>query len=224
MDKPFKPHMIARSRPLAYMMMEVMKYIDNLIAWGDQLFRQDTIESIDKAAQLYLFASHILGSRPQIVPSRKKKDPKTYADLKEKLDAFSNVDIKLKIIFQCSSDNLSAQKQTSKGNILGIGKALYFCVPNNDQLLRYWDTVEDRLFKIRRCMNIEGVERTLALFEPPIDPGIIARKTSPTDTQTSKVEKKSESVKTIKPAKKAKKTKKVKKSKKTKKTKQESQQ
>jgi uncharacterized protein YxeA len=46
-----------------------------------------------------------------------------------------------------------------------------------------------------------------------------AQETSPTDTGTSKVEKKSASVKTKKPAKKAKKTKKVKKSKKTKKTK-----
>jgi uncharacterized protein YxeA len=50
-----------------------------------------------------------------------------------------------------------------------------------------------------------------------------AQETSPTDTGTSKVQKKSGSVKTKKP-KKAKKTKKVKKSKKTKKANQESQQ
>ena len=29
-----------------------------------------------------------------------------------------------------------------------------------------WDTVADRLFKIRNCMNIEGVVRSLALFQP----------------------------------------------------------
>ena len=40
---------------------------------------------------------------------------------------------------------------------------------------RYWDTVADRLYKIRHCMNIEGVVRQLDLFEPPIDPGALVK-------------------------------------------------
>jgi hypothetical protein len=36
-------------------------------------------------------------------------------------------------------------------------------------LLSLYDQVEDRLFKIRNCMNISGVRRQLALFAPPID-------------------------------------------------------
>jgi hypothetical protein len=52
---------------------------------------------------------------------------------------------------------------------------LFFCVPNNDKMLGYWDTVADRLFKIRNCQNIEGVTRSLALFEPPIDPALLVR-------------------------------------------------
>ena len=39
----------------------------------------------------------------------------------------------------------------------------------------YWDTVADRLFKIRHCMNIAGVVRPLALFDPPIDPGMLVK-------------------------------------------------
>lgn len=63
----------------------------------------------------------------------------------------------------------------SKGDppILEPGTGLYFCAPPNDKLLGYWDRVEDRLSKIRNCRNIEGMERHLALFEPPIDPGIL---------------------------------------------------
>ena len=53
--------------------------------------------------------------------------------------------------------------------------AFYFCVPPNDKLLSCWDTVEDRLFKIRHCMNIEGVVRELPLFEPPIDPALLVK-------------------------------------------------
>ena len=44
-DAPFRPHVIARYRQQAYMYKTVMAYLDNLIAWGDSLFRQDTGEA-----------------------------------------------------------------------------------------------------------------------------------------------------------------------------------
>ena len=46
----------------------------------------------------------------------------------------------------------------------------YFCIPENNELTAYWDLVDDRLFKIRHCMNLAGQVRTLALFAPPINP------------------------------------------------------
>lgn len=55
---------------------------------------------------------------------------------------------------------------------------LVFCVPENSDLMAYWDRVEDRLFKIRNCMNIEGVVRSLSLFAPPIDPNMLVRATA----------------------------------------------
>jgi hypothetical protein len=42
-----------------------MKYIDNLIAWGDNLFQRDTIESINEATLLYILAANILGKKPR---------------------------------------------------------------------------------------------------------------------------------------------------------------
>jgi hypothetical protein len=56
-----------------------------------------------------------------------------------------------------------------------IGHALYFCTPQNDQMLQYWDTVADRLFKIHNSVNIEGVFQRVPLFEPPIDPALLVR-------------------------------------------------
>ncbi len=53
------------------------------------------------------------------------------------------------------------------------GDHLVFCVPHNENMLAYWDRVEDRLFKLRHCMNIDGVKRSLALFQPPIDPALL---------------------------------------------------
>jgi hypothetical protein len=53
--------------------------------------------------------------------------------------------------------------------------ALAFCIAPNDKLLSLYDQVEDRLFKIRNCMNIRGVRRQLALFAPPIDVTALVR-------------------------------------------------
>jgi hypothetical protein len=173
-NNPFRPHLVAGNRPTAYMRYVVLKYVENLIAWGDQLFRKDTMESINEALQIYVIANHILGPRPQFVPKRGEIKAETYTSLKPKLDDFSNALVQMENIFPYSSEIPLAAGDYG-GNMLGFATAFYFCIPSNDKLLGYWDTVADRLFKIRHCMNIEGVERRLALFEPPIDPGMLIK-------------------------------------------------
>jgi hypothetical protein len=89
-NDPFNPHGIARQRIQAYMRNVVGKYIENLINWGDSLFRQDTMESINEATQLYILAANILGPRPIKIPKRKEGDNiANYKQLKEGgIDAF----------------------------------------------------------------------------------------------------------------------------------------
>src|SRR5574344_389857 len=53
--------------------------------------------------------------------------------------------------------------------------SFYFNIPRNDNLLSYLTKVAARLYKIRNSLNIEGVKRTLALFSPPIDPGMLVK-------------------------------------------------
>ncbi len=173
-DHPFQPHLIARSRLSAYQKNIFMKHLDNLIAWGDHLYRQGTIEAINEATQYYVLAADLLGPRPQRLPARGKVAPETYTDLKGKLDAFSNALVLLENEFPFSG-SVSSDPKSESGGLLGVGPTLYFCVPQNDKLLGYWDTVADRLFKIRHCMNIEGVVRQLPLFEPPIDPALLVQ-------------------------------------------------
>ncbi|HEY3437352.1 MAG TPA: hypothetical protein VGK35_06665 [Actinotalea sp.] len=177
-DKPFQPHVVARGRYLAYQLNTVMKYLDNLIAWGDNLFRQDTVETLNEATQVYVLAANLLGPKPQKVPPLHKPEPRTYAQLKAAgIDKFGNalVDLENQFPFNSSSATGGDATASGAGAVYGIGRTLYFCIPQNDQLLAYWDTVADRLFKIRHCMNIEGVVRQLALFDPPIDPGALVR-------------------------------------------------
>lgn len=178
-DKPFQPHVVARGRYLAYQYNVVMKYLDNLIVWGDHLFRQDTIETLNEATQIYVMAANLLGPKPQRVPQLHKPVSKTYAQLKTAgIDKFGNALIELENQFPFNSSNSAsgdANASGANGAVFGIGRTLYFCIPQNDKLLAYWDVVADRLFKIRHCMNIEGVVRQLALFDPPIDPGALVR-------------------------------------------------
>ena len=223
---PFNPHLIARMRNEAYMKTVVMAYLDNLIAWGDNLFRQDTRESINEATQLYILAGEILGERPQEIAAHDGTrrtvngvEVSTFNQLRNHLDDFSNALIDLETILYPSSDNngpqgmngilnsvftanpavgsgddgLAADVQLvapssdvpDNGFVVDLplaapvpavlGPTLFFCIPKNDKLLGYWDTVVDRLFKIRHCQNIAGVSRQLALFAPPIDPALLVK-------------------------------------------------
>ncbi|MEY2512821.1 MAG: hypothetical protein QOJ89_179 [bacterium] len=178
-DKPFQPHVIARGRYLAYQMNVVMKYLDNLIAWGDFLFRQDTMETLNEATQVYVLAANVLGPKPQQVPPRTKRTPRSYRQLKDAgIDAFGNaiVDLENALPFNAyASGGGDGSGDGGAQSVFGITRSLYFAIPANDVLLSYWDEVADRLFKLRHCMNIEGVVRQLALFDPPIDPGALVR-------------------------------------------------
>ncbi|MDP1822774.1 MAG: hypothetical protein Q8L48_06020 [Archangium sp.] len=183
-DSPFRPHVIARFRPSAYMFKTVMAYLDNLIAWGDSLFQQDTRETLNEATQLYVLAANILGPRPQRVPKKGTIKAQTYDTLKKAksgLNAFGNalVDIESELPFDFAPPAATTTKPPDGSKSLrSLGQTLYFCIPQNPKLLDYWDTVADRLFKIRNSLNIRGIFRQLPLFEPPIDPSLLAKATA----------------------------------------------
>jgi hypothetical protein len=170
---PFKPHSVAAWRPRAYQIAVVMKYLDNLIAWGDQLFRRDTIESINEATQLYILAAELLGRRPQKAPPRAMPQKQTFNSLAQSSDGLDDFGNALVAIEEFIAPSVApANGGSAPVSPLAM---LYFCAPYNEKLLGYWDLVEDRLFKIRNCMNIEGVTRQLPLFDPPIDPAILVK-------------------------------------------------
>jgi hypothetical protein len=176
---PFRPHLIARQRIRAYQLTVVFKYVANLIAWGDREFRRDTIEAINEATQLYVLAAKILGRRPESSPRRTAR-ARSYRDIQSKLDDFSNAWLPLEAVVATQGAAYSAavkyvQTFVPDGELLYSLGSLYFCIPRNQKLDEYWDTVEQRLFDIRHCRNIDGVERKLPLFEPPIDPALLVR-------------------------------------------------
>lgn len=304
---PFNPHAIARLRITAYQKAIVMRYVDNLLDWGDHLFTQFTMESVNEAVMLYLTAQNILGARPaELGPCGEAGEtPRTYeriaaqlvgdgdlllelenfilhprlADrapsassasaatsggathagtvgalsgalhrpalfhaiagsplhgLHGPLDAVLSEDPDVDYGAPTSDASFSAEwnragldawspalaKSTSySGDIAGgrpssrvrdartsefaaapastavvrghttadggraanatsyadflLDSVPAFCVPPNTELHAYWDRLDDRLFKIRHCMDITGQLRELALTEAPIDPRLL---------------------------------------------------
>ncbi len=165
---PFDPHAIARLRIGAYEKAAVMQYIDNLLDWGDQLFRQYSWESITTATMYYVYAWNILGPRPQSVGACKTEKPASYDDLSKRY----NNDIPE---FLIHLENALPPGMKELPRIPYNELDAYFCIPENEDFVAYWDRVEDRLFKIRHCLNIDGQKVPLPLFQPPIDPMALAR-------------------------------------------------
>ncbi|MBT9313998.1 Tc toxin subunit A-related protein [Leptothoe spongobia] len=167
-ENPFDPHAIASLRIGAYQKAVVMKYIDNLLDWGDALFTKDTWEDISQATTLYLLAYELLGAKPRNLGDPPEQKTKTFADLRDR-DLTTPTS---EFLLNLEDSRKEYQEFIKQFGTDGPFNALdtYFCISENQEFAQYWDRVEDRLFKIRHCQNIKGIERQLALFSPPIDP------------------------------------------------------
>jgi hypothetical protein len=240
-NDPFNPYAIARLRPTAFQKAIVMNYLSNLMDWGDSLFAEDTMESINEAEMLYVLARDILAARPaelgacdappdsdltyeRIGPAIEKGSEFLVTLENWSLVATSQIEFskaESALAQNGALESLSTEAaplasigvqepaalpqqpslqpypaiveaRTAWSDLVGgaasaprvkllpglalvIQTTLVFCVPPNDVLLAYWDRVEDRLFKIRNCMNLSGVRRQLALFAPPINPMDLVR-------------------------------------------------
>jgi hypothetical protein len=269
---PFNPWTIARRRISAFQKAIVMAVVGNLLDWGDSLFAQFTMESVNEAMMLYIMAQDILGPRPvelgdcgegiepanyeevgpliessseilieletwilgqryptiPIWPSSAKFVPPTKAiqhvaerfpltksikvepngapvradaavdllpvvPLPERTSLFTGLDwtatrttnwapalansvVKTKDAFGGRTSGTIANKDkfgrwAGRFGFYFVRQLIpVFCVPANTTLLDYWARVEDRLYKIRHCQDIDGNLRELALFAPPINP------------------------------------------------------
>ncbi len=178
-NHPFDPHAVASLRIAAYAKAAVMKFLDILIAWGDWYYSQYTAETVSQAEQLYVFANMVLGPKPELVraPQAGGAQSPTYASLKN-VDLFANTLVEVENVVIAPDPPETLYQGAGDGDTLpqfpGNGSTLLFCIPPNEQLLGYWGKVEQRLYNIRHCLNMQGVPQPLPLYAPPINPLAVA--------------------------------------------------
>jgi hypothetical protein len=167
MAHPFDPDKVASTRISAYGKAAVMRFLDNLIEWGDSLYAQYKAETVNQAEQLYILADMILGPAPQLVRAPTPQGPSpTFASL-QNLDLFSNILVNV--------ENIIVAPEPPQSIVQGTGTfpslpSLLFGIPPNDKLLSYWDKVALRLYNIRHCLNLQGVAQPLSPYGPPLNP------------------------------------------------------
>lgn len=215
---PGNPHAIARLRIGAYQKNVVMKYLDNLMDWGDYLFEQYTPESTSEARHLYDIVKTILGNKPEKTGQCKETPALAYKDIDvtknsefiynlfgpvnkgpqgkvaarpkatkkgqsivlsskqtRKSTPFEKVRSSKDPIKNSFVQDKKQGRPTKPQNYFDIDSDLIFCFPYNKDFIAYWDRVNDRIYKLNNCMDLNGVKKLMPAYAPEIDPALLAR-------------------------------------------------
>jgi hypothetical protein len=172
---PFNPFLVAYRRPQEFMMYIVNLYVRAHISQGDINFRMayngGGMDYLNLALEYYKIANLQLGERMQTIPNILKKKPQSYFSLKQKgLKPNANALVQFENIFPFCSQNTLNTGDTSPGSLLGGGLTFYFSVPPDKHANDLHDLIDDRLFKLRNCRDIDGIIRKIDLFGTPINP------------------------------------------------------
>ena len=147
-----------------------MEYVSNIVEWGDSQFLLNTWESLTSATMMYVWAYDLLGPKPQQIGTVRQGEAKSYDEIEKFYEGAGKIpqfiiDLEKKI-----------QKYGEEHDFIPVSEEVpfndiraYFGVPENDQILLLWDIVEDRLYKLRNSLDINGAPRITALFEPAVD-------------------------------------------------------
>ena len=173
-NDPFDPFLLADMRlGVPYMKYCVMSSIDNIFSWADNLFASQSREAVEEATLLYINVQEMLGPQPIAVPPPKHAD-ESFDQLYPSLDAFANAMVEIENVIG-NAPVFGSPSTGPEGGSLPLLQTFYFKIPPNQQLLDYWNKVNDRLYKLRHCQTASGAPLQLALFDAPIDPGLLIK-------------------------------------------------
>lgn len=163
---PFDPDTLARLRVNSWQKATFMRYMDNLISWGDSLFTQNTWETISDATMRYTLATTLLGRIPVKEVTEETKPTVNYNSLELEYGEGKVPPFLIEMENQLSGLGADATLPEQVQSIVDA----YYCIPSNKQLLKYWELVADRLYKIRHGLSISGAPNAIPLYASPISP------------------------------------------------------
>ncbi|RAU45799.1 MULTISPECIES: neuraminidase-like domain-containing protein [unclassified Pseudomonas] len=159
------PDAIARGAPSHYRKAIFMAYLNNLIAWGDMLYRQVTRDTLNEAKLLYVRALSLLG------PLSKGRSMSLWAPVSladaaaEATETFESLEASM----GRAVADLIPLPGTARPWLRLLDKEV-FRLPVNTQLLDFWDRLDLRLHNLRHNLTLDGKPLQLALYEAPANP------------------------------------------------------
>lgn len=171
---PFDPDAVARLRAGAYPKAMVMRYIANLLRWGNRLFAQYTWETLSEATMLYTEALDLLGPQPEQVGALPAPPTRTVEDFVKEYGTAAKIPdflVRLENHLAYTPPGSAQQTHALPFNLLNS----YFCVPVNRGLLALWREADNQLYKIRHGENIKGQPQQLSLYGAPLNPAALAK-------------------------------------------------
>jgi peptidoglycan hydrolase-like protein with peptidoglycan-binding domain len=163
---PFKPYLVARSRTVVFQQAIVDLMARVFMGRADSFFRRDQLEDLVMASLDYSRVERLLGPRPKLVPPAVDTPPETYNQLESHLDLFGNALRSIENLLPDISVLPHGGAELPPPPL--TLESLYFCIPPSEKLFELWELLEERQFNLRNSRNIDGVERTLSLFAPPL--------------------------------------------------------
>ncbi|AWM93939.1 hypothetical protein DJ564_25745 [Pseudomonas sp. 31-12] len=161
------PDAIGYTAPIHFRMAIFLRYVDNLIAWGDRLFRQLDYDSMVAAKLNYSRASAMMGTEPD-ARTASTWVPKTLEELMAKIrerDPLKAFEANFKVSL---AQVPTGMKRTPRFDLLGAEDVFRSGINPRPKAL--WALLKSRLTNLRTNKSIDGQPLNIRLFSLPMDP------------------------------------------------------
>ncbi|WP_261278648.1 neuraminidase-like domain-containing protein, partial [Serratia quinivorans] len=156
------PDAVAQHDPMHYKMSTVMRTLDLLMARGDAAYRLLERDTLNEAKMWYVQALTLLGEKPFAATGISWAEPA----LGQAADSRAASHHHRRLSQMRSGED--AATPFSANSLIGI-----FLPQQNEKLLGYWQTLEQRLYNLRHHLAIDGQPLSLPIFATPADPAAL---------------------------------------------------
>jgi hypothetical protein len=163
------PDAICYSNPVHYRKAIFVLYVRNLIAYGDELYRRLTRDTLNEAKLAYVRATSLLGPKPDNRMIDRWQPCTLHAAAQNGLNTFVDFET------HASLPQVYADAKVDGLPWLSLLDVPWVRLPVNTALLSLWDDLQMRLDNLRNNLTLDGKPLQLPLYAPPINPTDLLR-------------------------------------------------